>query len=513
MPLATLADEARRDAITREAVRLSYVFLGVLHYILLRYDGAQHRQMRVWAVLIMLLASCTTLSLRLGDAKLVCIPLLNVCIPFAVGHAIAEQLRTDAAQRLAGIERFSEPVPAIGQTPRTADTVKGGDDIVTGCSVSRQRHKQPATSLHGQHEGAAPAGTLAKHGIRGQTRINMGPSEWARFALRLDLFSWELDLYSPHGGEGVAVEELLSMAHRLFGRVLQRVELDLRVGIMDDARLKTFLVSVCEGYQRLPFHSFLHAVYVLHGCVLITEQSETIRSLLRPLDEVAMCVAALGHDLGHPGVNNTFLVNAGDPLALQYNDLNVLENMHASRLALLLQSPKGGALFDGLTVLEFKAVRKLIISSILGTDLVNVSVTIDRFHAWRDRLASDPTPIIRGRRSTPWCDDDPEDRLMVVGLILSAADLSGPIRPWGVSSVWAQKLQQEFVAQVEMEKQLDLPPSTFLVGPKQQLERSFIDNFARPTWKAIVELASSAAIDKLLAELEKNYALWSSWGE
>ena len=64
-----------------------------------------------------------------------------------------------------------------------------------------------------------------------------------------------------------------------------------------------------------------------------------------------------------------------------------------------------------------------------------------------------------------------------------------------------------------MEKQLDLPPSTFLVGPKQQLERSFIDNFARPTWKAIVELASSAAIDKRLAELEKNYALWSSWGE
>lgn len=32
----------------------------------------------------------------------------------------------------------------------------------------------------------------------------------------------------------------------------------------------------------------------------------------------------------HPGRNNNFMVNASTPLALTYNDISVLENMHAS---------------------------------------------------------------------------------------------------------------------------------------------------------------------------------------
>ncbi len=35
------------------------------------------------------------------------------------------------------------------------------------------------------------------------------------------------------------------------------------------------------------------------------------------------CVAALGHDLGHTGTSNAFLVNSRDELALLYNDVAV----------------------------------------------------------------------------------------------------------------------------------------------------------------------------------------------
>ena len=51
---------------------------------------------------------------------------------------------------------------------------------------------------------------------------------------------------------------------------------------------------------------------------------------LPPLEMFALLTSALAHDVGHPGVNNAFLVNTGAPLAMRYNDISPLENMHAS---------------------------------------------------------------------------------------------------------------------------------------------------------------------------------------
>lgn len=59
-------------------------------------------------------------------------------------------------------------------------------------------------------------------------------------------------------------------------------------------------------------------------------QSEAQAASRRGLDDEAiMCIAALGHDVGHPGVSNAFLVSTNQSLALVYNDNAVLENYHA----------------------------------------------------------------------------------------------------------------------------------------------------------------------------------------
>ena len=44
-----------------------------------------------------------------------------------------------------------------------------------------------------------------------------------------------------------------------------------------------------------------------------------------------MLVAALCHDLGHPGVSNKFLVETRHELAMTYNDRSCLENMSCAR--------------------------------------------------------------------------------------------------------------------------------------------------------------------------------------
>lgn len=39
------------------------------------------------------------------------------------------------------------------------------------------------------------------------------------------------------------------------------------------------------------------------------------------------------------GLNNIYLVNSRDPLAIRYNDKSPLENMHVSSLFTLLKNP------------------------------------------------------------------------------------------------------------------------------------------------------------------------------
>jgi hypothetical protein len=54
-------------------------------------------------------------------------------------------------------------------------------------------------------------------------------------------------------------------------------------------------------------------------------------------EKFAMHVAAVAHDVGHPGVNNAFLINIKDELAMRYNDISVLENHHCATLFRILE--------------------------------------------------------------------------------------------------------------------------------------------------------------------------------
>ena len=56
------------------------------------------------------------------------------------------------------------------------------------------------------------------------------------------------------------------------------------------------------------------------------------------IELLAGTFATLGHDVGHPAKNNRYLIITKDPIARQYNDISVLENMHSTILFQLIQS-------------------------------------------------------------------------------------------------------------------------------------------------------------------------------
>lgn len=87
-----------------------------------------------------------------------------------------------------------------------------------------------------------------------------------------------------------------------------------------------------------------------------------LAALLKPFEALTLLISAIGHDVGHPGVNNGFLVTLNAPLAQLYNDRSVLESFHCAAYSQILRRywPR---------VFENTKMRNLMISSILATDM------------------------------------------------------------------------------------------------------------------------------------------------
>lgn len=65
---------------------------------------------------------------------------------------------------------------------------------------------------------------------------------------------------------------------------------------------------------------------------MIAGLTNDLNTFMSDIDLFALKLSALGHDLGHPGVGNGFMINSKHNLALRYNDISVLENFHAATL-------------------------------------------------------------------------------------------------------------------------------------------------------------------------------------
>ncbi|KFH17266.1 3'5'-cyclic nucleotide phosphodiesterase domain-containing protein, partial [Toxoplasma gondii MAS] len=97
-----------------------------------------------------------------------------------------------------------------------------------------------------------------------------------------------------------------------------------------------FAVALYKNYEQNPYHNFFHALNVAQVCCLLMALPD-VAARFQPLDYFVLSVAALGHDLGHPGANNLF-VNRNDCLPSRlYQNRSVLENYHAALLFQILR--------------------------------------------------------------------------------------------------------------------------------------------------------------------------------
>ena len=132
------------------------------------------------------------------------------------------------------------------------------------------------------------------------------------------------------------------------------------------SRALAFTTALAEHMPSNPFHNVRHVFAVTVTAYRFVHHSATCRHALEDVDVLALLLAAMCHDLEHPGTTNAFQVNTCSQLALRYNDISVLENHHAATAFALMAQTQ---LLANLSPADGRAVRKRVVSAILATDM------------------------------------------------------------------------------------------------------------------------------------------------
>ncbi|KAJ3157850.1 hypothetical protein HDU89_000229 [Geranomyces variabilis] len=160
--------------------------------------------------------------------------------------------------------------------------------------------------------------------------------------------------------------------------------------------LLNFVIDMADGYLDNPYHSFLHAVDVTYMVYYsLVDLALAAELAFTTVDFVSLLIAALAHDVLHPGVNNLFHVNAKTDLALRYRNKSVLERQSCDHLSFLLQKHTfladllygelAGAGSDPATLIE-----SIAIEAILNTDMCHHFGLLEKLSSTTEEVIGTP---------------------------------------------------------------------------------------------------------------------------
>ncbi|OBZ80213.1 putative 3',5'-cyclic phosphodiesterase pde-4, partial [Choanephora cucurbitarum] len=311
-----------------------------------------------------------------------------------------------------------------------------------------------------------------------------------------------------------------------------------------------FLIDVEKGYQDNPYHSFYHAVdvtMVLYHLLVLYDMSK----YLNQFDLAMLMLAGICHDIGHPGNNNQFEISCETEKAKRFSNLSVLESYSAVMTLDLFDK------HDFLRNIETRS-KKIskenvymtkdsfssgVVKMILATDMFchftlrdNITALkdkIDHHHHHENQLKplfdhkEDPYVYFKEHyfnSETPNsvfendedADLNQEQRLMMCNILIHAADISNPCRPWNVYQQLSRLVCLEFFRQGDVERELGLPVSPQMDRNKanpSKVNVGFIDFIVRPYFESLCQLFPKA--EELVDRCDQNREEWVqlSWEE
>lgn len=230
------------------------------------------------------------------------------------------------------------------------------------------------------------------------------------------------------------------------------------LAFIDTSKFVNFSEEVRQGYNQVPYHNDKHGVDVAHSVFTFINVGGNFEKIMKinKFDSMTLMVAALCHDIGHPGYNNNFQINSLSAYAVTYNDKSVLESFHAAEATKILLRAECNFL-NNIEKMSFKRFRKYFVEAVLSTDMT--------FHAKINsiiKIKLTNNNIVNGSnidKLIPEGEEMSESQQELFNFLLHTADISHNSRTFDISFIWVSALCEEFWIQGDTEKFMDLPIS------------------------------------------------------
>ena len=273
--------------------------------------------------------------------------------------------------------------------------------------------------------------------------------------------------------------------------------------IMPVEKLDPFLISVTDQYlSSTLYHNSLHGADITATiCLFFNNSNAEEVCHAQVIDLLSIIIAALGHDVGHPGLTNAFQINTSSEMAITYNDNSCLENFHLTKLFKTLRKDEHN-IFEKLSTQDYKKIRKKMISEILATDMAIHGKVLNNIRSkipddlLNEAEKSKKTGIKKFELITDINNEETtnEEKQALFDYFIHSADLGHNTKIFDISLRWVELLSEEFWLQGDKERQMNLSIS-FLCDrdttnvPKSQV--GFIGGFIIPSYNFLVTMFPS----------------------
>ncbi|GFV46474.1 probable 3',5'-cyclic phosphodiesterase pde-5 [Trichonephila clavipes] len=264
---------------------------------------------------------------------------------------------------------------------------------------------------------------------------------------------------------------------------------------IDYESLVRFTLTVRKNYRRVPYHNWTHGFSVANSAFVVLRKS----GVFKPLEELALYVACLCHDVDHRGKTNQFLKNAASPLAAIYST-SVLEHHHFNMTVSILQQD-GHNIFSNLSSSDYKKVLNNIKHCILATDLA-------LFFPNKSNL----TALVNGKQFNF---NNQEHRLLLQAITMTACDLCGSTKSWEQQKEIVKVIFEEFYDQGDVEKSQGIIPIPIMdrnkMDEQPDSQVSFLKGICIPCYELLYSLIPETK--PMLDGCRENLNIWESLAE
>ena len=236
-----------------------------------------------------------------------------------------------------------------------------------------------------------------------------------------------------------------------------------------DSSLRIPMKKLCDYIREIqddyissnPYHNDIHAADVVQSLNVLIQMMLDCEYFQISTDQLfSVLLAAVVHDVNHPGKNNSFQVNAKTGLALLYNNASVLENRHAAHAFMKMLGKSdltGNEEKDNLdrnddinplcnlSPTKFNLIRGMIIGTVLHTDM---STHFQSVTAMKGLVMNEGAKTLSN-----------DGIWKTLQFMLHLADISNPAKPEPLFRLWTDRCLNEFFAQGDKEREMGLPIS------------------------------------------------------